>query len=256
MTATGNLDFGYPWWLSYGHLAILLPALALLLAGRLRRWPVWTLGLLSLAVVWAGAALFVVRTLNVNGAAGLPTDSFLRSGKGRVVDLGAGTGRSAVMVLTARPQTTLVAVDLFGDSFRDHFGHHGTPQQRLLANLQAAGVAGRASIETADVRQLPFPAGSFDAAVSAFVIDHLGRDGAKRALSEAHRVIKPGGEFLLILVANDAWTKLAFGPLLSHGGVRGPNWWRQQALDAGFQVSEEGTTPGTRYFLLHRPPGK
>ena len=27
------LDFGYPWWLSYGHLVVLAPAAALLLLG-------------------------------------------------------------------------------------------------------------------------------------------------------------------------------------------------------------------------------
>ena len=35
---------------------------------------------------------------------------------GRVLDLGAGTGRSSIMVLTERPQATLVASDLFGPS--------------------------------------------------------------------------------------------------------------------------------------------
>jgi hypothetical protein len=38
----------------------------------------------------------------------------------------------------------LVALDLFGDSFQRHFGPGDTPQQRLLANLKAAGVGASA----------------------------------------------------------------------------------------------------------------
>ncbi len=252
MTTTSSIDFGYPWWLTYGHLAVLVPALIGLLVGRILKWPIWLMTVLGLLAVWAGAAFFVMRSFNVNGPPALLTQNFLPSGVGRVLDLGAGTGRSSIMVLTARPQATLVALDLFGESFETHFGHHNSPQEQLLANLKAAGVDQRASIETADMRRLPFEAASFDAIVSAYAVDHLGREGAKQALAEASRVIKPEGDFLLILVANDRWTKFAFGPLLSHGGTRGADWWRERVNEAGFQVVEQGTAPATLYFLLRR----
>jgi ubiquinone/menaquinone biosynthesis C-methylase UbiE len=253
MLTTSSLDFGYPWWLSYGHLVGLLPAVAGLVIGRIRKWPLWSMIAFGLVAVWAGAAFYVVRSLDLNHAPKLITEKFLRSGVGRVLDIGAGTGRSSIMVLAARPQATLVATDLFADSFQGHFGAHGRPQDRLLNNLKAAGVDQRASIETADMRKLPFENASFDAIVSAYAIDHVGREGAKQALAEAIRVVKPGGEFLMILIENDRWTKFAFGPLLSHGGTRGASWWRQQATEAGFQTVEEGTAPATLYFLLRRP---
>jgi ubiquinone/menaquinone biosynthesis C-methylase UbiE len=253
MLHTASIDFGYPWWLSYGHLTLFIPAVAGLVAGRIRKWPSWLMAVLGLAAAWSGAALFVVRSFNVNSQADLPTENFLRSGTGRVLDIGAGTGRSSIMVLTARPQATLVALDLFGQSFDAHFGKKGTPQERLLANLKAAGVDQRASIVAADMRKLPFEPAVFDAAVSAYAIDHLGREGSKQSLVEANRILKPGGDFLLMLIANDRWTKFAFGPLLSHGGTRGAGWWRQAVQEAGFQVLEEGTAPATLYFLLRRP---
>ena len=250
MLTTTSIDFGYPWWLSHGHLIVLVPAIAGLVMGRIRKWPLWGMALLGVVAVWAGAAFFVVRSLEVNGPPRLLTENFLRSGVGKVLDLGAGTGRSSIMVLTARPQATLVASDLFADSFDHHFGAGGRPQDRLLRNLKAAGVDQRATIETADMLKLPFEAASFDAIVSAYAMDHVGRDGAKQALAEANRVIKPGGDFLLILVGNDRWTKFAFGPLLTHGGTRGASWWRERAGEAGFQTVEEGTAPATVYFLL------
>lgn len=250
-----TLDFGYPWWLSYGHLAILVPALVALLLAASRRWPRWSVVLLALISVWSAAAFLSIRFgLNANGKAELPTQSFLASGSGRVLDLGAGTGRSSIMVLESRPQATVVALDLFGESFDHHFGPGETPQSRLVRNLQAAGVESRAAIQAADMRQLPFGAASFDAIVSAYAIDHLNRDGIAKTLAEAARVLKPGGQMLLMLVHNDAWVKFAFGPLLSHGGTRPASWWTARIQEAGFEINETGTRPATLYLLATRKP--
>jgi SAM-dependent methyltransferase len=255
MPAHAPLDFGYPWWLDYGHLTIAIPALALFLIAYVRRWSRGALVIFGGITLWAGAAFLWMHygfAINTSVPA-LPTEAFFKSGSGRVLDLGAGTGRSSIMVLAARPQATLVASDLFGDSFDQHFGHGEAPEQRLLRNLQAAGVEQRASIVRADMRKLPFDNQSFDALVSAYAVDHLNRDGIHQALSEAARVVKPGGDFLLILVANDKWAKLAFGPLLAHGGVRGREWWTARLQEAGFQVREDGVSPMTLYLLAKRP---
>lgn len=255
MTTNLTIDYGYPWWLSYGHLAIFVPFAAGVVMGWLRGWPRWVMVVLAALSLWAGAAWMVTRSFSGNDVVPLPTESFLRGGEGKVLDMGAGTGRSAIMVLKARPKATLVASDLFGNSFQQHFGEQGTPQERLLANLKAAGVDGRATIEKADMRKLPFGDASFDAVVSAYAVDHLGREGSGQALREALRVVKPGGEFLLILVANDKWMKFAYGPMLTHGGTRGGDWWKQRTEEAGFETVEIGGTTGTLYLLLRRPGG-
>jgi SAM-dependent methyltransferase len=245
-----SFDFGYPWWLNYGHLALSGLLLLALLAARAAGAGRWVMILLGSLFLWAGGVAVLVHFFGINHVPPLPTQAFLSAGSGRVLDLGAGTGRSSIMVLTERPHATLVASDLFGQSFTQHFGAGEQPQNRLLANLKAADVEGRATIEKADMLKLPFGDGSFDAIVSAYAMDHLGRNGARTALAEAHRVLKPGGDFLLILVANDGWAKLAFGPLLSHGGTYGAAWWRDAAATAGFDVREEGARPVTSYFLL------
>jgi SAM-dependent methyltransferase len=249
MTPT-SLDFGYPWWLNYGHLALFCVLLAAAIAARAARASRWIVISLAALSIWAGSVGLLVHLYGINQVPALPTQAFLSSGTGRVLDLGAGTGRSSIMVLKERPQATLVASDLFGTSFTQHFGPGGRPQDRLLANLKAAGVDGRATIETADMLKLPFADRTFDAIVSAYAMDHLGRNGARTALAEAHRVLKPGGDFLLVLVANDKWAKLAFGPLLSHGGTYGADWWRDAATNAGFDIREQGARPVTTYFLL------
>jgi SAM-dependent methyltransferase len=249
----GSIDYGYPWWLSYGHLPVLIAGLAIAALGYARKWSKAAMLLVGALILWSGAALLIERfVINVNGRSSLPTQSFLAGGAGRVLDLGAGTGRSSIMVLESRPRATLVALDLFGQSFDQHFGRGETPQQRLLANLKAAGVDQRATIATADMRQLPFEPAAFDAVVSAYAIDHLNRLGTDQALAEAARVLKPGGELLLMIIANEKWAKFAFGPLLSHGGPRGAAWWTTHVQQAGFQILEHGTRPLTFYLLARR----
>src|SRR5262245_4713528 len=167
-----QLAFGYPWWLSYGHLVIALISVSLLLLGRKGRWPKGLMLLLGVLILWSAAAFLIVRFyININGRASLPSQNFLRSGTGRVLDMGAGTGRSSIMVLEARPRATLVALNLFGDSYVQHFGRGENPQLKLLTNLKAAGVERRATVETGDMRKLPFEPGAFDAIVSSYAID-------------------------------------------------------------------------------------
>ena len=251
--ATGSIDFGYPWWLSYGHLPVFVAALSLGVLGYARKWSRWALSFVGALILWSGAALLVQRfVIDVNGRPELPTQAFLRSGVGRVLDMGAGTGRSSIMVLESRPEATLIALDLFGQSFDQHFGHNERPQQRLLANLKAAGVGQRATITTADMRKLPFEPAVFDAVVSAYAIDHRNRQGTDQSLAEAARVLKPGGDLLLMIIANEKWAKFTFGPLLSHGGTRGAGWWTTHVQKAGFQILEEGTRPLTFYLLARR----
>ena len=238
------IDFGYPWWLSYGHLvlALVLVGLLFLVRGRISRV------LLAVLVIWSLVSFVVLRfVIDINGRASMPTQTFIESG--RVLDLGAGTGRSSVMVLEARPKVTLVALDLFGESFAGHFGKTESGEQKLLANLKAAGVEGRASVVKHDMRELPFEAGVFEGVVSAYALDHLGRVGINKTLREAARVLKPGGEFLLILIGKDFWLQFTFGPLLAHSGARDGQWWRARMEEAGFHVTEQGMKPATLYLV-------
>ena len=250
---TGQVHFGYPWYLSSGHLVVTAAALALWLLGRARRWSKAPVVLIGALTVWSIAAFLVARFVcNVNGRLALPTSRFLASGAGRVLDMGAGTGRSTLMVLEARPQTTLVALDLFSSSYEHHFGSGKSGQERLLSNLRAAGLEGRAMIQAADMRKLPFEAAAFDGIVSAYAIDHLNRGGIIESIREASRVLKPGGEFLLMVIGKEPWVIFAFGPLLLHSG-HGPEWWTGRLRDAGFQVLEQGTRPATLYILASKP---
>ena len=249
-----QIDFGYPWFLSYGHLVVLAIAGSFFLLGYARKWSKVWMVLMGAVTLWSLASFVAIRFgFDVNGRLALPTQRFLASGKGHVLDMGAGTGRSTLMVLEARPQTTVVALDLFTESYEHHFGSGQSGQERLLSNLKAAGLEHRATIETGDMRDLPFEAATFDAVVSTYAIDHLNSEGVTRSLNEASRVLKPGGEFLMMVITKDLWLTATFGPLLLHSGFRSPERWTGLLQDAGFQMREQGTRPGTLYFLAQKP---
>jgi SAM-dependent methyltransferase len=253
-------NFGYAWQWTYGYLVLTGLALPLFLLSWAWKWPKLLAAVLALVTIWSIAAFAAMRFgLDINGRMQMPTQSSLKADSGRVLDIGAGTGRSTLMVLEARPHTFVVALDKFSDEYVQHFGNAGrspVPDQgreRLLLNLKAAGVDQRASIEAADMRQLPFGPATFDAIVSAYTFEHVGRIGRRQAMAEAFRVLKPGGEFLLMVLAKDAWLTVAWGPIAMHGRLPGKSDWEGSLHDAGFAVAEAGTRPATLYFLARKP---
>jgi SAM-dependent methyltransferase len=256
-----HINFGYSWYWTYGHLLVAALFLPLFCLAFVRKWPKPLVAILGAVALWSLVAFAAVQfRMNMNGRATLPTESFLPSGAGRVLDMGAGTGRSTLLVLEARPRAFVVALDRFGDEYVRHFGAPGkgepAPDQgreRLLLNLKAAGVDRRAAIQTGDMRQMPVESASFDAIVSAYAIDHLNRDGIHQALGEAARVLKPDGQFLLMVIAKDLWFNLAWGPLFPHTHLAGRDQWNGFLHDAGFEILETGTQPATLYFLARKP---
>ncbi|MGE0813256.1 MAG: class I SAM-dependent methyltransferase [Vicinamibacterales bacterium] len=241
-------DFGYDWPWTYGHaLAGTVFALAAWAAWRTRAvW--WCAGLGALAV-WAFASAVVVNAvMGFSVPIPLPTDRFLPGGDVTVLDAGAGSGRSTLMVLLSRPRARVTALDIFATTY----GISDNTEARLRANARAAGAEDRLDVTTGDMREMPFEAASFDGAVSAFAIDHLNRADRQRTYAEMRRVIRPGGEFLLLVINNDRWIRGVF-PFLAHHGYFGPQTaaerWRTELTDAGFALVEDGTVPGTLYYL-------
>ncbi len=241
------IDFGYTWPWTHGHLVITALALPLCWLAWKRRWYLWLKILLGAITLWSIAAFLVVQLLfRFNDVPALPTASFLASGPGRVLDMGAGSGRSSIMVLRARPAATLVALDNFSATY---IRGHG--EEKTMGNFRDAGVDARASVRRADMRELPFADGAFDAVVSAYAIDHLDREGIPKALKEAARVLRPRGEFLLEVMYPDLWMGFAWGPMILHNasGEDMKVRWKTRLETAGFDVLELGTPPMTLYLL-------
>jgi SAM-dependent methyltransferase len=141
------------------------------------------------------------------------------TGNEQLLDLGCGRG--AVLIAAARrlPEGRAVGADLWT---RDQSGN--SPEV-TLANAAAAGVADRVEVHTADMTALPFPDGAFDVVTSALAIHNIpSPEGRYRAVDEAMRVLRPGGQLLVA----DPWPMARrYAAHIGNGTLRGlgPGYW-------------------------------
>ena len=109
--------------------------------------------------------------------------------------LDMGCGRGAVLTAVARRLTTgrVTGVDIW--SRHDQSGNALHVTER---NASLEGVRERVTIETGDMRTLPFPDNSFDLVVSSLAIHNIRSDAdRRRAVAEGFRVLKPGGRIVI-----------------------------------------------------------
>jgi len=248
---TKAIDIGYtgPW--AYGHLAIAAVFVPVaILAWRLN-WRTWLRFVFLAMATWSVASAAIVRyVFQLNEPLTLPTQAFLKSGSGKVLDIGCGSGRATLAVLMERPQTTVVALDNWSADYIK-----GNGPDRLLSNAEAIGAEKRVETKTGDMRSLPFPEATFDGVISTYAIDHVSHADSIKSLKEAARVLKPGGEFLLAVMNGDGWTLFTFGPYFHHNPRSGLANWKSNVEEAGLIVEEAGKKPWTVY-ILSRKPGK
>jgi ubiquinone/menaquinone biosynthesis C-methylase UbiE len=93
----------------------------------------------------------------------------------RVLDIGCGKG--AFLFYNRARCGELVGIDA---------GAHFAPESLATVDLTRG-----------DIRLLPFESGSFDKAYSLDVLEHLDEEGVSAMLTEARRVLKPGGQLFL-----------------------------------------------------------
>jgi demethylmenaquinone methyltransferase/2-methoxy-6-polyprenyl-1,4-benzoquinol methylase len=107
--------------------------------------------------------------------------------RGRLLDIGAGTGDLALEALRQQPGAQAVAADFTIEMMRAgraRFGKKSQPPSGLYGWL------------TADALNLPFPDQSFDAVVSGFLLRNV--TDIRQALAEQYRVLKPGGRLVAL----------------------------------------------------------
>ena len=241
-------DFGYNWIIGYGATIPLALGAAVLAAALRWGWPKWVRLIGGIVTIWALFALALVNLwFGINKPMELPTPRFLTSGSGRVLDAGAGSGRAAVGVLLTRPKATVTGLDLYAG----FYGIDDNTPERFMKNARIAGAADRVETRTGDMRDMPFDDGEFDAVVSSYAIDHLRRDDLAKGLSEVARVLKPQGEFL-VLIVNPDWLTWLFAPPIAHHPRPDPARWRSMLEHSGLAVVEEGVKPATLYFLAEK----
>ena len=101
--------------------------------------------------------------------------------EGNVLEIGIGTGRN-IPHYSAR-NVELTAIDL-------------SPAMLAVASRRAAALGREVDLQVGDAERLPFPGEHFEAVVVALALCTIPDD--RQAVSEAKRVLRPGGRLLLL----------------------------------------------------------
>jgi SAM-dependent methyltransferase len=239
-------DFGWgPEWMN-GLAVAALVAFAGAVAIQVASPDWWPLAFAALALgAFFLVGNFIMRSFRSREHIVLPMVDLLRGDSDLVLDAGCGAGRTTIALSRVLREGSVVAVDRFDAGYIDDGG-----RALLARNLQIAGLTGRVRVETADLTALPFADASFDSAVSTNAYDHLGSH-KQQGLREAHRVLKPGGRFLLAVWV-PGWPMFAVANILSFF-LTSRRGWQQMAENAGFRVIDQGAFNYAWFVLLQKP---
>jgi len=138
---------------------------------------------------WAFAYDFVVRILSLNreGALREETIRLAQIAPGAsVLDVGCGTGTLTLRARAAAGSTGRVC------------GVDAAPEMIAQARRKAQKAGAQVEFQAGVVEALEFADGTFDRVLSSLMMHHLPPDLQQRALVEIYRVLKPGGQLLIV----------------------------------------------------------
>jgi ubiquinone/menaquinone biosynthesis C-methylase UbiE len=157
----------------------------------------------------------------------------------RVLDVGCGTG--TLTIAARRPA---------GPAGEVH-GIDPSTEMIAVAREKAAKAGVDAQFQAAVMENLPFPDGYFDLVLSSLMLHHLPADVKRAGFAEVNRVLKPGGRFLAIDLAESSGF---FGHILQALGLHKTEGKLREApetlREVGFEDVELGRTKYRPLWLL------
>ncbi len=195
----------YANWVSSKVILLLFLFFLLLLFGA--EWTVSASRLLSVFMMLAAFAVLIIDMLFLRARTALSYEgggvqrNVLKAvldqardagwdGRGKLLDIGCGSGALGIMAAKCEPKVLVTGVDSWRSTW-------DCSQAQCEANAEAEGVAQHVSFRKEDAAKLPFMDGTFDVAVSAFAFHDVRTQKDKKALvAEALRVVKSGGVFV------------------------------------------------------------
>ncbi|MFX1475536.1 MAG: class I SAM-dependent methyltransferase [Promethearchaeota archaeon] len=110
---------------------------------------------------------------------------------GTLVDVGCGPGYLIVLIAKKFPSLQIIGMDIAQNMVN-----------AATRNITARGLAKRVDFRQGDIHHLPFNDGTLDFVVSTLALHHW--EHPSQALREIHRVLNPGGQFLIYDFRRDA----------------------------------------------------
>ncbi len=154
---------------------------------------------------------------------------------GSVLEIGYGSG--VFMPELKRRAHRLTGIDIHGRNVE------------VCAMLGKSGVA--AELHSASVTSIPFPDATFDCAVAVSAMEFV--DDADQACREIRRVLKPGGEFLLVTPGSSPLLDLGLWALTRQSAKKDFAGGRERVIPAVqkyFDTGSEIRSPRVGHQLL------
>jgi ubiquinone/menaquinone biosynthesis C-methylase UbiE len=171
---------------------------------------------------WAFAYDFVVRILSLNRENALREETIrlaqIEPGAS-VLDVGCGTGTLTLRAKAAAGSTGRVC------------GVDAAPEMIAQARRKAQKAGAQVEFRAGVIEALEFADGTFDRVLSSLMIHHLPSDLQERALAEVYRVLKPGGQLLIV----------DFDASVPRSGTDGLHHNAKQAAPASTPAGQEGS---------------
>jgi ubiquinone/menaquinone biosynthesis C-methylase UbiE len=164
-----------------------------------------------------------------------------------VLDVGTGTGRTAIQMAKRLTTGKLVGIDIW-----DTMELGGNSPERAYKNAEIEGVKEKVEFKFGSVLEIPFDDDVFDIVTCSSVLNNLpGEKNRIKALKEILRVLKPKGKCILLEPLRNfrmfcAFTPFAFFQL----GTRED--WENYAKIAGFSKMRFYGERGIGIFTLEK----
>lgn len=113
-------------------------------------------------------------------------------GKGKILDIGTGSGSLIIKLAKTFPKSFLTGVDYWG-------GNWEYSKSQCQQNAKIEGVSDKIDFLKASAAKLPFTDNEFDTIVSCLTFHEVkDRENKTEVIKEALRVLKPGGKFIFL----------------------------------------------------------
>ncbi|MEO7659616.1 MAG: class I SAM-dependent methyltransferase, partial [Pyrinomonadaceae bacterium] len=100
----------------------------------------------------------------------------------RILDLACGAGTLAILIKNSQPSASVTGID-------------GDPKILAIARKKSLDAGAEIQFDEGLSYDMPYQNEIFDRVTSSLFFHHLTRENKLKTLSEAYRVLKPGGEF-------------------------------------------------------------
>jgi ubiquinone/menaquinone biosynthesis C-methylase UbiE len=164
-----------------------------------------------------------------------------------VLDVGTGTGRTAIQMAKRLTTGKLVGIDIW-----DTMELGGNSPERTYKNAEIEGVKDKVEFKFGNVLEIPFDDDVFDIVTCSSVLNNLpGEKNRIKALKEILRVLKPKGKCMLLEPLRNLKMFFAFTPFAFFQlGTRED--WENYAKTAGFSKMRFYGERGIGIFTLKK----